>query len=108
MSRKPVFRMKPDISLMDKEENILCIADAKWKVLDEEKSDLGITQADLYQMESYASVYGVKSLALIYPMQKNLTKPVRLTLEGSGATLDVLPVDLSEKEITLPPWLELP
>ena len=106
MSHKPVFRMKPDISLMDKEENILCIADAKWKVLDEEKNDLGITQADLYQMESYASVYGVKSLALIYPMQKKLTEPVRLTLEGSGATLHVLPVDLSEKEITLPPWLE--
>lgn len=102
MSRKPVFRMKPDISLMDKEENILCIVDAKWKVLDEEKSDLGITQADLYQMESYASVYGVKSLALIYPMQKKLTKPVRLTLEGSGATLHVFPVDLSEKKFTLP------
>lgn len=107
MSRKPVFRMKPDISLMDKEENILCIADAKWKILDEEKNDLGITQVDLYQMEGYASVYGVKSLALIYPMQKNLTKPVRLTLMGSGATLHVLPVDLSKKEITLPPWLEL-
>lgn len=102
MSHKPVFRMKPDISLMDKEENILCIADAKWKVLDEEKNDLGITQADLYQMESYASVYGVKSLALIYPMQKKLTEPVRLTLEGSKATLHVLPVDLSEKKFTLP------
>lgn len=102
MSRKPVFWMKPDISLMDKEENILCIADAKWKVLDEEKNDLGITQADMYQMESYASRYGVKSLALIYPMQKKLTEPVRLTLEGSKATLLVFPVDLSEKKFTLP------
>lgn len=102
MSRKPVFWMKPDISLMDKKENILCIADAKWKVLDKEKSDLGITQSDLYQMESYASRYGVKSLALIYPMQKKLTEPVRLTLEGSKATLLVLPVDLSEKKFTLP------
>ena len=61
MSHKPVFWMKPDISLMDKEENILRIADAKWKILDEKKSDLGITQSDLYQMESYASRYGVKS-----------------------------------------------
>ena len=107
MSHKPVFWMKPDISLMDKEENILCIADAKWKILDEGEKDLGITQADMYQMGSYASVYGVKSLALIYPMQKKLTKPITLTLEGSGATLHVLPVDLSKKKITLPPWLEL-
>ena len=108
MSHKPVFRMKPDISLTDKEENILCIVDAKWKVLDEEKNDLEITQADLYQMESYASVYGVKSLALIYPMQKKLTEPVRLTLEGSKATLLVFPVDLSEKKFTLPLLPALP
>lgn len=97
MSRKPVFCMKPDISLMDKEENILCIADAKWKVLDEEKNDLGITQADMYQMGSYALRYGAKHLMLIYPMQEKLTKPVRLTLDGTGANLFVLPFDLSER-----------
>lgn len=102
MSHKPVFWMKPDISLMDKKENILCIADAKWKVLDEEKSDLGITQSDLYQMESYASRYGVDYLVLIYPMQKKLTEPAQLTLEGSKSTLLVFPVDLSEKKFTLP------
>ena len=107
MSRKPVFWMKPDISLMDKEENILCIADAKWKVLDEEKNDLGITQSDLYQMGSYASRYRVDYLALVYPMQKKLTKPVQMTLMGSGATLHILPVDLSKKEIILPPWPEI-
>ena len=102
MSHKPVFWMKPDISLMDKKENSLCIADAKWKVLDEEKSDLGITQADMYQMESYASRYGVDYLVLIYPMQKKLTEPAQLTLEGSKSTLLVFPVDLSEKKFTLP------
>ena len=107
MSHKPVFWMKPDISLMDKKENILCIADAKWKVLDEEKNDLGITQSDLYQMGSYASRYGVDYLVLVYPMQKKLTKPVQMTLMGSGATLHILPVDLSKKEIILPPWPEI-
>ena len=102
-----VFRMAPDFSFLDRQDRPVGIADAKWKILNEEEKNLGITQADMYQMGSYASVYGVKSLALIYPMQKKLTKPVRLTLKGSGATLHVLPVDLSEKEITLPPWLEL-
>ena len=107
-SGKPVFRMKPDFSFMDKQDRAVGIADAKWKILDEKEKDLGITQADMYQMGSYASRYGVKRLALIYPMQKKLTKPVRLDLMGTGAKLHVLPVDLSEKEITLPPWLALP
>ena len=106
-SEERIFRMRPDFSFLNSQNTRIGIADAKWKILDEEKNNLGITQADMYQMESYASVYGVKSLALIYPMQKKLTKPVRLTLMGSGATLHVLPVDLSKKEITLPPWLEL-
>lgn len=106
-SGNPVFRMAPDFSFLNKQDRAAGIADAKWKILNEEEKNLGITQADMYQMGSYASRYRVKRLALVYPMQKKLTKPVRLTLMGSGATLHVLPVDLSKKEITLPPWLEL-
>lgn len=105
---RQVFWMKPDFSFLDGQDPAVGIADAKWKILDEKEKDLEITQADIYQMGSYASVYGVKSLALVYPMQKKLTKPVRLTLEGSGATLHILPVDLSKEKFTLPPWLELP
>ena len=107
-SGERVFRMKPDFSFLDKDNQVVCIADAKWKILDEKEKNLGISQSDMYQMKSYASRYGAKHLALIYPMQKKLTKTVRLTLEGSEATLVVLPVDLSKKEITLPPELEQP
>lgn len=107
-SGERVFRMKPDFSFLDKDNQVVCIADAKWKILDEKEKNLGISQSDMYQMKSYASRYGAKRLALIYPMQKKLTKTVRLTLEGSEATLVVLPVDLSKKEITLPPELEQP
>ena len=107
-SRERVFRMEPDFSFLTKQGRVIGIADAKWKILDEKKKKLGISQADIYQMASYASGYGAKRLALIYPMQKKLTKPVQMTLTGSGATLHILPVDLSKKEITLPPWLEQP
>lgn len=107
-SGKPVFRMAPDFSFLDRQDQVASIADAKWKILNEEEKNLGITQADMYQMGSYASRYGVKSLALVYPMQKKLTEPVRLTLEGSKATLLVFPVDLSEKKFTLPLLPALP
>ena len=107
-SEEHIFRMKPDFSFLDRDNQVVGIADAKWKILDEKEKNLGISQADMYQMKSYASRYGAKRLALIYPMQKKLTKTVRLTLEGSEATLVVLPVDLSKKEISLPLWPELP
>ena len=94
---KDVFMMKPDISLLNEKDQPVAIADAKWKILDAEDTRLGISQADLYQMESYASRYGVKHLLLIYPMQQNMTRPIRLTLMGSGATVNVIPLDVTGK-----------
>ena len=91
-----VFGMKPDISFLDGNNRVVMIADAKWKILDEGEKNLGISQADMYQIGSYASRYKVKSLVLLYPMQEKLTKPVYMTLEGTEATLLVQPVDISD------------
>ncbi|MYH39761.1 MAG: restriction endonuclease [Candidatus Dadabacteria bacterium] len=102
-SGEPVFRMKPDISFVDKKNQVVMIADTKWKMLDEREKNLGISQADMYQMGSYASRYGVKCLALLYPMQEKLTESVYMTLEGTEVTLLVQPVDISA-QITLPLW----
>ena len=95
-SGEPVFRMKPDISFVDKNNQVVMIADTKWKVLDEGEKNLGISQADMYQIGSYASRYGVKSVVLLYPFQERLTRPVRMTLEGTETTLLVQPVDISD------------
>ena len=95
-SGESVFGMKPDISFVGKKNQVVMIADAKWKILDEGEKNLGISQADMYQIGSYASRYKVKSLVLLYPMQENLTKPVYMTLEGTEATLLVQPVDISD------------
>ena len=47
----------------------------------------------------------VKSLALLYPLQEKLTKPVYLTLEGTGATLLVQPIRyLRKKELLAQLW----
>lgn len=95
-SGEPIFRMKPDISFVDKKNQVVMIADTKWKMLDEGEKNLGISQADMYQMGSYASSYEVDSLVLIYPMQEKLKKPVKMTLEGTETTLLVQPVNISD------------
>ncbi|MXZ48626.1 MAG: restriction endonuclease [Candidatus Dadabacteria bacterium] len=98
-SGKSIFMMKPDFSFLNKSGNPVAIADAKWKVLDSEEQKLGITQSDMYQIGSYASRYGVRNLALFYPMQEKLTERIKLTLlkehEEVPTTLHILPIDIS-------------
>lgn len=95
-SGEHVFSMKPDISFVDRNDQAVLIADAKWKILDEGEKNLGISQADMYQIGSYASRYGARSLVLLYPMQEKLTNPVYMKLEGTEATLLVKPVNISD------------
>ncbi len=58
------FRLKPDIVI----NRGKIIADAKWKLLSEEKSNNGISQADMYQLYAYGTKYEkCKNLYLIYP-----------------------------------------
>ena len=101
-SDKAVFMMKPDFSLLNKSGDPVAIADAKWKVLDSEEQKLGIAQSDMYQIGSYASRYGVRNLALFYPMQEKLTKPIQMTLlkehETVPTTLRIFPIDISGKK----------
>ena len=98
-SDKQIFMMRPDFSFLNKSRNPVAIADAKWKILDSAEQKLGIAQSDMYQMGSYASSYGVRNLALFYPMQEKLTERIKLTLlrehEAVPTTLHVLPIDIS-------------
>lgn len=60
------FKLKPDIVLKSKVEAI--ILDTKWKILnDDERSNYGISQGDLYQMYAYCRKYHSKKIILIYP-----------------------------------------
>lgn len=92
-----IFMMKPDISFLDENNKVIAIADAKWKILDEGEKKSGISQADLYQMESYATRYRVNELYLVYPMQQKMTTTIKLALKGSGATVNILPFDVTAK-----------
>lgn len=100
-----VFLMKPDMAFLDENNDLIAIADAKWKMLDEREKKMGISQADLYQMASYAIRYDVDRLALIYPRQQLLNRPVEFQLQGAGVTLKIVPIDLVVNEqIDLNVW----
>ena len=84
---KKAFQMEPDISLMDPDpslrnrkdkDKVKFILDAKWKRLNEGKNDSkhGISQADMYQLYSYGTQYGCKTVALVYPKTENFTSPL--------------------------------
>ena len=94
---RDIFRMKPDISFLKQNGSPDIIADAKWKNLDQEDSKMKISQSDLYQMQSYANRYEVKTLILFYPLQKSFTKKRILQIHGSHkSTLEIIPVDITQ------------
>lgn len=69
-----LFRMKPDIFIREiATKKGIAILDTKWKLLNGEERKMGVSQADLYQMYTYAGNYDVDNVALIYPLQSDLS-----------------------------------
>lgn len=60
------FDMRPDITIWDG-DRIAAIFDAKWKRLDPALPNAGVSPADAYQMTTYASRYGCRQIALVFP-----------------------------------------
>ncbi|MGI6731599.1 MAG: McrC family protein [Anaerovoracaceae bacterium] len=85
-ARSNDFRLslRPDIVLRQGEQPIL-IADAKYK---NPKYQNGIytniSQADIYQVYTYAKIYGINSVALIYPQFENHNTPPMTIELGEG------------------------
>jgi len=67
------FQMKPDFCVLRGEE-LVAIIDAKWKRLDPdgEYGKWGVSQADVYQLHTYAVAYGCPRVALWYPYHAGL------------------------------------
>jgi len=75
------FVLKPDIVIKDNNKTIV-IADTKWKILSEEKSNNGISQADMYQLYAYGKKYNCNELYLIYPKDEENIKSEIYTFEN--------------------------
>ncbi len=64
---RAVFQMKPDIVITNKKQNAVFIMDTKWKILSDNATNYGISQADMYQMHAYQRKYHARSVTLLYP-----------------------------------------
>lgn len=75
-------QVRPDIILEHHEKTVL-IADAKYKNPHYQNGKYNhISQADIYQVFAYAKIYGVDSVALIYPLfEKDLPAPMIVDLQ---------------------------
>lgn len=83
-SQKAEFgkQVRPDIILEHNGKTVL-IADAKYKNPHYQNGKYNhISQADIYQIFAYAKIYGVDSVALIYPQfEKDLPAPMIVDLQ---------------------------
>ena len=63
------FQIMPDLVCRNAKDNnqTLFIADTKWKILDFNRNDYGISQSDLYQLFAYLAKYQCDKGYLIYP-----------------------------------------
>ena len=94
---EPVFRMKPDILLLDGNNRVKYILDAKWKHVDRlgPNARHDVEQGDLYQLYAYGKRYRCKTLALVYPRSRNFMTELTYRF-FDDLKLICLPFDLTD------------
>lgn len=67
-----VFNMKPDIALGQNYKQPEIIIDTKYKLLQNGDKKEGVSQQDMYQMNSYSKKYNCPNIILLYPETNNI------------------------------------
>lgn len=92
---KKIFGLRPDLVIKNKIDGTVFVLDTKWKILSGNKQNLGISQADMYQMYVYQKKYTAKTIALLYPScNENISEEKLRFDSGDGVVVDVKFVDL--------------
>ena len=90
------FRLKPDVVLSDRTE-VRFILDAKWKRIDPNAPNHGVSQADAYQLFAYGKRYGCRRVGLIYPSTTAFREPhVFRFLDDLDLELVCFPFDVTD------------
>ena len=95
------FALRPDI-VMKKGERIV-ILDTKWKrLVNNEKINYGMSQADMYQMYAYSKKYDTSEIWLLYPVNDEMRNHKAIQFEsGDGTTVNLYFVDVDKIEDSL-------
>lgn len=71
MEPRKQFSLRPDI-VLEKEGRII-VMDTKWKkLINNERKNYGISQADMYQMYAYSKKYETSEIWLLYPVNDEM------------------------------------
>ncbi|NMA65184.1 MAG: hypothetical protein GX957_02945 [Clostridiaceae bacterium] len=96
--------IRPDI-ILSKSKHPILIADAKYKNPGYHNGIYtNVNQGDIYQVFAYAKVYGVDSVALVYPQfQKKDTPPMVVTLDDQDKKINLIVgcVDIRDADLTV-------
>jgi 5-methylcytosine-specific restriction enzyme subunit McrC len=65
-TRGKVFHLKPDLAVCA-ENSFPLLVDTKYKTLDLNKNNFGVSQSDFYQMYAYSQQYECPHIVLLYP-----------------------------------------
>ena len=95
LSPSKKFLLRPDIVITRKRDNAIFICDTKWKLLSSHTANLGISQADMYQMFAYQKKYNAKNITMLYPITDQTTSANSIQFDsGDGVIVRVSFIDL--------------
>lgn len=98
------FELRPDIVL--RKNNRTVIIDTKWKLLDREKKNLGISEDDMYQMYVYGKMFSAESVTLLYPKNSNVGDDDTIDYTSANMKIKVRYLDLSDARRNIDEILE--
>ncbi len=101
MEPRKQFSLRPDI-VLEKDGRVI-VMDTKWKkLIDSERKNYGISQADMYQMYAYSKKYETSEIWLLYPINDEMREHSEIRFDsGDGTTVNIFFVDVSEIEESL-------
>ena len=106
-AKREIFELRPDVVIEATDGAPPIVLDTKWKELQPGKTNLGVAQADVYQMLAYARAYGSERLVLLYPWHTALDNAPGLLriwsavdALGQGVRFDIATVDVASQTAT--------
>ena len=95
------FSLRPDI-VLEKEGRVI-VMDTKWKkLINNERKNYGISQADMYQMYAYSKKYKTSEIWLLYPSSDEMREHADIQFDsGDGTQVNVFFVDVADIEMSL-------
>ena len=93
---KSLFGLRPDAVIRSQQNTI--ILDTKWKRLEPNADQMGISISDIYQILVYAQAYESKRVILLYPWHKDLEKSNSIHRRWRATSSDIL-VDIATVDV---------